>query len=86
MSDVSHELASEIGGRGKDPARDHVSFDLGEPEFDLIEPRRVGRCEVKRHPGVLFEKLLDPLRLVSLEVVSDDMDLLVFGDAPHNQA
>ena len=34
--DVAHELASQIFYRSEDSASDHVPFNAGKPEFDLI--------------------------------------------------
>jgi hypothetical protein len=52
MADVPANLAREIVDRGKNAAREQISFDLREPEFDLIEPRRVCRREMQPHVGV----------------------------------
>jgi hypothetical protein len=41
------ELASQVGDGSEDATRDDVAFDLGEPEFDLVEPGGVGGGEVK---------------------------------------
>lgn len=62
--DVLHQLASEIRGRGEDPAGDHVALDLREPELDLVEPRTVGRRVVDLDPGVCLEPGGDGFRLM----------------------
>jgi DNA-binding XRE family transcriptional regulator len=36
--DVAAEFASQVGNRGEDAASDDVAFDLGEPDFNLVEP------------------------------------------------
>ena len=38
LADVGHDAACELLGRGEDASVDEIAFDLGEPEFDLIEP------------------------------------------------
>jgi hypothetical protein len=43
----------------EDAASDHVPLDPGEPQFDLIEPGRVCRCEVETNPGILLQKIAD---------------------------
>jgi len=43
LADVAHELALEIGHGGEDAAGDDIALDLGEPEFNLVEPGRVRR-------------------------------------------
>ena len=47
VADVAAEFSSEIRDGDEDPAGDDVTLDLGKPEFDLVEPGRVGRREVK---------------------------------------
>ena len=36
--DVASEFASQVGNRSEDAARDDLTFDLGEPDLDLVEP------------------------------------------------
>ena len=51
---------------------------LGEPAFDEVEPRGVGRGEVQVEPGVLGQPLLDLRGLVGGVVVTDQVQLQVF--------
>src|SRR6478672_7787840 len=76
-ADVAHDLAFEIVSGGEDAASDQVTLDLGKPDFDLIEPRRVGRGVVKSDTSMLGQKLGDSLGLMSGKVVHDDVDCLV---------
>ena len=46
MPDVLHELSPQIGQRREHATRNDVALDLGEPEFDLVEPGGIGRGEV----------------------------------------
>jgi len=55
------QLAGQIRGRGENAPRNDISFDLGEPEFDLVKPRRVGGREVEMNPRILLEKLAHQL-------------------------
>ena len=45
-TDVAHDLSFEIVSRPEDAASDQVTLDLREPDFDLVEPGRVGWCVV----------------------------------------
>src|SRR5260370_24255278 len=72
--DVLHQLASQIGGRGEDAAREAVALDLGKPELDLIQPRAVRRRIVHRDARVRGEPCGDGLGLMRGEVVGDEMD------------
>jgi len=53
LADVTHELAREVVDRTEDPPGDHIAFDLGESEFDLIKPRGQGRSEMQVQLGIL---------------------------------
>ena len=76
MTDVAHELASQVLDRGEDSAGDDITLDPGEPVFYLIEPGGVGRGVVEMHFGVSREELLHPPGLVGRKVVGNEMDLL----------
>jgi hypothetical protein len=45
------------------PVREDIALGLGEPEFDMVQPRRIGRREVELHTWVGREKDQDLLRL-----------------------
>lgn len=55
--------------------RGDVALDLGEPELELIQPRRVGGREVQLHTAMLGEERPHRLRLVGQEIVENDVDL-----------
>jgi hypothetical protein len=77
LPDVAHEFALEVGGGREDATVDEVALDLTEPQLDLVEPRRVGRCEVQLDLRVQGEELAHAPGLMGREVVEDDVDLLV---------
>ena len=77
LTDVAHEFAGHVGGRGEDAASDDVALDLAKPELDLIQPAGVGRSEVQTNVWMQAEELADPLGLVRREVVQDDVDLFL---------
>ena len=52
-----------------------ISGDVGKESFDLVDPRRVGRCEVQVEPGVRLEPLGDRRGLVGAVVVAGQMNL-----------
>jgi len=86
MTDVTHELARQVVDRGEDPASDHIAFDAAEPEFDLIEPRGIGRSEMQVQLGMIGQELRDPPGLMGREVVGDDVDLATLGLQRNNLA
>ncbi len=57
--DVLHQLATQIGRRGEDAARDDVALNFGEPEFDLIQPGTVGRGEMQCDARVRLQPCVD---------------------------
>jgi len=79
MTDVSSDLPREISDRGKDASREQVPLDLGEPQFDLIQPRRIGRREVQPDIGVRDQERAHGLRLMRREVIDDHVDLAARG-------
>jgi hypothetical protein len=74
--DVAPEFASQIRDRGENAAGDDLAFDLGEPDLDLVEPKRIRRGEVKLYARMLLKKVANQLGFVGREVVEDDMNLL----------
>ena len=38
LTDIAHEFSFEVGNGSKYAAGDDVSFDLGKPKLDLVEP------------------------------------------------
>jgi hypothetical protein len=72
--DVSTNLASQVGNGGEGAARQQVSLDLRKPEFDLVEPGRIGRGEVQMYVRVLEQEGAHGLRLMGREIVRDDVN------------
>ena len=58
MPDVLHELSAQVGQRREHAAGNDVALDLGEPEFDLVEPRGVSRGEVQVNLRVPIQKVV----------------------------
>lgn len=83
LTDVSHELSLQIRYGSEHTTGDHVAPDLGNPQFDLVEPGRVSRGEMQMNVGVLYEERIDLLSLVRREVVRDHVDLLALGLVRH---
>src|SRR3989338_8756315 len=75
MLDIAHQLPTQVGDRGEDAPRRDIALDLGEPEFDLIEPGRIGRREVEMDERMRHQEGPDLLRFVSREIVHDDVNL-----------
>jgi len=74
--DVAAKFASQVGDGSENATGNDLTFDLSEPDLDLVQPGRIGRGEVKLHARMLCEELSNRLRFMSGEVVENDMNLL----------
>ena len=74
VTDVTHDFSGEIRPGFEDAASDDVALDLREPDFDLVEPRRVSGREVKMNARVLAQESFDGFGFVGREIVGNDMD------------
>ena len=73
--DIAHDLSAEIPYGSEDASCDDVPLKFREPDFNLVEPRGVGRREVQMNVFVVTKELLNPPRFMSGEVVSNDVNL-----------
>ena len=67
-----------------DTSRNDVALDLAEPQFDLIQPGRVGRDEVQVNFGMHRQEVRDWPALVGRLVVGDHMHLFAARPIDHN--
>ena len=65
MADVTHELARQVIDRIENASRNNVALNLGKPDFDLVQPRRVGWGVVNAKVGMGMEETKDLLSFVS---------------------
>src|SRR4030095_1128942 len=77
--DIAGDFASEVSSGSEDAAVEQIALNFGEPDFDLIEPRRVSRGVMELNVRMKGEKLSHSLGLVRRKVVGDDVDLLSRG-------
>src|SRR6476660_133307 len=75
VADVTHDFLGEICLGFEDAACNEVSLDLGEPNFDLIEPRGIGRGVMELDIGMGAQKPLNSCSFMSRKVVGDDMNM-----------
>ena len=75
MPDVTKDFSSEILNGGKDAPGDNLPLDLGEPDFYLVKPRRIGGGKMDADLGMTGQEIVDELGFMSREIVSDDVDL-----------
>jgi hypothetical protein len=84
VPNVTKDFSSEIVDGGKDASGDNLPLDLGEPDFDLVKPRRIGGCKMHADLGMMGQKVLDELSFMGREVISDDVDLASEGLGGHH--
>ena len=84
MPDVTKDFSSEILDGGKDTSGDDLSLNLGEPDFDLVKPRRVGGCKMNADLGMMGQKVVDEFGFMGREIISDDVDLASEGLGGHD--
>lgn len=78
-SEHAHELSLKIGYGLEHVAGNHVALDLGEPKFNLVEPRRIGGSEVQMNVAVGGEEFFDPLEPYSNIIPSCSLDETMFS-------
>src|SRR6202035_625577 len=76
-ADIAHDFAVQIFDRSKDAACDEIALNFREPDFDLIEPRRIGRRVMNAHLGMTSQKIADCLGLMRAQVIADDVNGLL---------
>jgi hypothetical protein len=79
VPDVTKDFSSEIVEGGKNAAGDDLSLDLGEPDFDLVKPRRIGGCKMEADLGMTGQEIVDELRFMSREIVGNHVDIAPEG-------
>lgn len=75
-ADVAHQLARQVTNGCEHATGDDLALNPPEPSLNLIQPGRIGRCEVEMHVGMFVEKNLNLAGFVCREVVQDGVDLL----------
>ena len=74
VADITHNFPGKIRPGCEDAASNNVALDLREPDFDLVEPRRVSGREVKMDARVLAQESFDGFGFVGREIVGNDVD------------
>jgi hypothetical protein len=64
VPNVAKDLSAEIVHGGKNTPGNDLPLDLGEPNLDLVQPRRVGGGKVNVDLGITRRELVDELRVL----------------------
>src|ERR1700732_414243 len=73
-ADIAHDFAIQILNRSKDAAGNEIALDFREPDFDLIEPRRIGRGVMNAYFWMTDQKIADRLGFMRAQVIADDVN------------
>lgn len=76
LPDIPQEFPFQIMAGREDAAGNDIALDLGEPEFHLVEPGRIGRREMHADGGMVAQERLHLLGFMRREIVEDHMHLL----------
>ena len=78
--DEAFDFGDKFFDAAEGAATDGLLRDDVEPDFHLVEPGRVGRCEVHVVAGACCQPALDARMLVGRVVVNDQMHVESFRD------
>ena len=79
VADIAKDFSPEIVEGGKDASGDDLPLDLGEPDFDLIKPGRIGGRKMNADLRMLGQKVVNEFGFMGREIISDNVDLASEG-------
>lgn len=56
VPDVTKDFSAEIVHGGENAPGDNLPLDLGEPDLDLVQGRRIGGCKIDADLGILGQE------------------------------
>ena len=83
-ANIPANASSEIVDRGKDATCQEIALNFGKPEFDLIQPRRIGRRKVQPHLGIVEQETAHGLSFVRGQIIEDHVNLAGSGRGRHH--
>ena len=75
LLDVADELSRQIGFGSEDSSSNDMALNFGKPDFDLIEPARIGRSVMNPNGRIGVEELENAFGFMCAQVVSHDVNL-----------
>ena len=76
VTNVFPDPARQVGDGREDAAGQQIALDLGEPEFHLVQPRRVGGREVQPHLLMCDQECAHRFVLMRRQIVEDDVNFV----------
>ena len=75
LLDVAEELSRQIGFGSEDSSSNDLALNFGKPDFDLIEPARIGRSVMNPNGRIGVEELENAFGFMCAQVVGHDVNL-----------
>jgi hypothetical protein len=76
LLDVADELSRQIGFGSEDSSSNDMALNFGKPDFDLIEPARIGRSVMNPNGRIGVEELENACGFMCAQVVGHDVESL----------
>ena len=86
LLDVTKELSRQVRFGGEDSSSNDSALNFGKPDFDLVEPTRIGRRVVESNCRMGVQELKNTLGFVRAQVVDHDMNFSASRLAGHDGA
>ena len=86
LLDVTKELSGQVRFGGEDSSSNDSTLNFGKPDFDLVEPTRIGWRVVEPNCRIGVQELKNTLGFVRAQVVDHDMNFSASWLAGHNRA
>ena len=86
LLDVTKELSRKVGFGSKDSPSNDSALNFRKPDFDLVEPTRIGRRIMEPNCWIGVEEFKNTLGFVGAQVVGHDMNFSASRLAGHDRA
>jgi len=86
LLDVTKELSGQVSFGSEDSSSNDSALNFGEPDFDLVEPTRIGRRVMEPNCRIGVKELKNTLGFVRAQVVGHDMNFSARRLAGHDRA
>src|SRR5215471_20931898 len=75
VTDIANQLSSQIAYGSENASGNQVPFDLGKPQFDLVQPGRISGREMQVQLWMIGQKALHATSLMIRKIVYNDVHL-----------
>ena len=86
LLDVTKELSGQVSFGSEDSSINDRALNFRKPDFDLVEPTRIGRRVMEPNCRIGIEELKNALGFVRAQVVGHDMNFSASRLAGHDRA